>query len=132
LTTKIGQLYDPSDRHLVSCDIADVRLAHNQAAVVGQVLTELLINVYRHAFAMREGGTAIIRLVALEGWLELTVADNGPGATRPETGRGHLGLAIIANLARSLDGSFDYACGTVNGRGFTGRLRFPQMARNGD
>jgi PAS domain S-box-containing protein len=140
LAAKIGQLYDPSDRHHIACDVADVGLTHNQAAVVGQVLTELLINIYRHAFAGREGGSAMIRLVAEQGWLELTVADDGPGTTKSDAGRGHLGLSIIASLARSLDGTFEHGSGQGAGGqetggqgaggGFTGRLRFPLAARD--
>jgi PAS domain S-box-containing protein len=127
LVERIGQLYDAAGRHRLVCTIADVSIPYNVAATVGQILTELIINVYRHAFAGQDAGSATIRLTAHDGELELTVVDNGPGVARTDAHRGHLGLSIISNLARSLDGTFEH----TTGEGFTGRVRFPELPRNG-
>lgn len=106
---RIAQNYDGEGRHHVSFDIVPMGLETRQAALLGQILSELLINCYRHAF--RDGGSAQVTLRRLpDARFEMRVADDGPGApfsgdNVPRDGR-RLGLAVVASLARGLGGSF--------------------------
>lgn len=133
------QLYDPAAqarpladilahavaqaREMADADGVDVRLTVDDVRLeVGRLLplvlliTELLANSFKHAFAPGETGQIEVRLERAEaGTLCLTVADNGRGlpaadpqdsavggGVRPRRG---LGTAIIAGLVAQLGGS---------------------------
>lgn len=122
LVDKIAQLYDPRACFRVEMAIEAMSMARARASVLGQILTELLINAYRHAFSGRERGRIRISLARLpDGSVELAVADDGPGMGLPDPGRTHLGLSIVTNLARGLGGVFEHG----SEAGFVGRARFP-------
>lgn len=79
---------------------------------LGQVLTNLLLNVERHAYPQREGGRVCVGLAAGVGTYVLTVRDEGVGVpaalrdqifapfftTARDRGGAGLGLAIVRNL----------------------------------
>lgn len=121
---RIAQNYDSAGRHHVSFDIAPLELETRQAALLGQILSELLINCYRHAFS--EGGSAAVALRRLpDARFEMRVADDGPGApfssaAIPKDGR-RLGLGVVASLSRGLGGSFRIG----EPPGFSGTVIFP-------
>jgi two-component sensor histidine kinase len=77
-----------------------------QAVSIGLIVTELVINAFKHAFPTdRSGGTVRVTYDVAELNWKLTVSDNGIG--RPE-GRLHksnpgLGTTIIEALAKQLD-----------------------------
>ncbi|GGE30025.1 signal transduction histidine kinase [Agaricicola taiwanensis] len=123
LVKRIQQGFDPAENHRIVFDLVPLAIHRSRAAIVGQIVTELLINVYRHAFVDQPAGTIRVSLRQNGGQVELAVADNGSGPgdkSKTKT----LGLAIVSNLARSLDGTFE----PMSSTGFVARLSFPLEA----
>jgi two-component sensor histidine kinase len=88
-------------------DIVDVSMPLDQAIPAGLIINELVSNALKHAFAGRAGGEISIQLqVADEHHYVLRVMDNGVGlaaTTDPQT-TGTLGLRLVENLVRQLEG----------------------------
>lgn len=124
LMQRVAELYDPHRRHYVETALTPVTLGGRRAAVLGQIVVELVINVYRHAFAGRSGGTIRATLAVEGGDAVLTLADDGPGLTDADPSRKHLGFSIIGSLAKSLGGGFEHE----SRGGFVARVRFPADA----
>jgi two-component sensor histidine kinase len=121
LVRRVGELYDPTGRHAISTAIAPCTLAGPRAAILGQIVVELVMNVYRHAFDARAGGMIDVALVQVGDRADLQIADDGPGLVEPDGSRTHLGFSIISNLAGALGGTFAHE----SLGGFIARLRFP-------
>lgn len=85
--------------------VADqVSLPPDKAVAVGVIITELVTNAIKYAYALEKPGPVLIRLVREAGALLLEVADRGCGmkpGSKP-TGSG-LGMKIVRTMARSLD-----------------------------
>jgi PAS domain S-box-containing protein len=87
--------------------IAGVFLDLDQAIVAGLIINELVTNAMKHAFGSRPEGDIRVELQADgDGHLALRVADNGVGMPAGElpAAAGTLGLLLVRNLARQLDG----------------------------
>lgn len=121
LVRRVGELYDPKAQHAASCRMMSMSLPHNRASVVGQIVVELVMNIYRHAFTDRPKGTIEVTLVRDGEDAVLSIADDGPGLREPDPARVHLGFRIVNNLSRALGGSFE----RVSREGFEARIRFP-------
>ena len=101
-------------------DAADIAMSIDIAIPCGLLVNELVSNALKHAFSGKEGGGVIIKLLGSknrEGNFKLSVKDNGigiPDEFLKEAGSETLGLRIIRNLTRQLDGSIsiDNTCGT--------------------
>ena len=132
-------------REMADADAVDVRVIADDVRLdVGRLLplvlllTELLANSFKHAFAPGERGRIDVRLEQAENdLLCLTVADNGKGlpasdtqpaiAGLPRSRRG-LGTAIIAGLVAQLGGTHRVRSGAQNpgsARGVTTVVAFP-------
>ena len=76
-----------------------------RGAILGQIVVELVMNVYRHAFAGRTGGTITVELgcrrAARRCWSSPTTARACASRTG---GRKHFGFTIVRGLAKGLDG----------------------------
>jgi signal transduction histidine kinase len=80
----------------------DSTLTDDQAEELVVVLRELLSNVARHAGATTE----TVDVAAVDGWVTLTVADDGVGPPHLGNHGGH-GLANVAERARRRGGTFE-------------------------
>lgn len=146
------QLYDPAARDLslpdqfrhviqqaqdvagashvqVTVDAIDARISVDRMMTLMLLVTEVLTNSIKHAFAPGQPGEVRLALerTALQ-TLRLTIADNGCGmaeAPAPETGTGRplgLGTTIIKGFAAQLNGTLQ-----VDGRhGVTTVVEFPE------
>ena len=88
-------------------EIADVALNPDQAITAGLIINELVTNAFKHAFPSRSGGEILVELqTAGEHHLVLRVSDNGVGfpADRSPQSAETLGLLLVSNLSRQLDG----------------------------
>jgi two-component system, sensor histidine kinase PdtaS len=121
LVRRVGELYDPKSRHTASIRMARAVLPHNRAAILGQIVVELVMNVYRHAVTDSRSGTIGVELVLDGAHAALIVSDDGPGLREPDPGRVHRGFRIVTNLAAALGGTFE----RVSRDGFTASVRFP-------
>ncbi len=107
LTEKINMMM--SDRFTqpqvhFTCD--DVEISAERALMVGVILNELLINIYKHAFDGSEDAAIIKIDISRDGdTAQLTVADNGIGL--PEdfnaSTRNSIGMWIVENMLKKLD-----------------------------
>jgi two-component sensor histidine kinase len=82
-----------------------VHLGVDTAIPCGLIVTELVTNALKHAFANAASGEICIDAVAgPENWLELTVKDNGVGMPENLDFRrsGSLGLELVSSLVRQL------------------------------
>ncbi len=85
---------------------SDVRLDPGRSIMLFRVFQELLTNVARHA----EAAKVSVTLIALEGAVELTVADDGRGMKSSrvlEDERFSLGLMGIRERLQPWSGTFD-------------------------
>jgi two-component sensor histidine kinase len=121
LVYRIAELYDPAGERVVSFAVAPVSLSGQRAELLGKILVELTMNVYRHAFAARIGGKVDVALTIESDDVSLVVSDDGPGSIEPDGSRTHFGFSIISNLAGALGGTFTHE----SRGGFIARLRFP-------
>jgi two-component sensor histidine kinase len=124
LVRRIGELYDPTGEHVARFDVAPLTLPGQRAALLGQIVVELAMNVYRHAFTGRSGGVIQIGLKAMNGEGLLVIADDGPGLGEPDRRRKHFGFTIVAGLAKGLNGTFEHE----SRGGLVASVRFPLEA----
>ncbi|MFE0464303.1 sensor histidine kinase [Kitasatospora sp. NPDC058965] len=124
-------------------DLADATVPGREV-LVGRVVRNLLDNAARHA-----AGTVTVRLRAVDGWAELTVADDGPGipaadrervfdrfvrldtARNRATGGAGLGLALVRTIATGLGGTAT-AAEPPSGHGAHLVVRLPLAADGGN
>ena len=102
-------------------------LGVDQAVPCGLIVNELVSNALKHAFPGGRPGTVRLELAPLEdGRLELTVADDGCGAADPGAldGRRSLGLQLVHNLARQLQGAVAHS---TSAAGTLFRVRFHKV-----
>jgi|ERR1044072_35437 two-component sensor histidine kinase len=121
LVRRIGDLYDPGGAHRTTFRLTPLILPGQRAAILGQIVVELIMNVYRHAFAGRTGGTITVELSVTDGEALLAIADDGPGLHEPDKARKHFGFTIASGLAKGLNGTFEHE----SRNGLTARVRFP-------
>ena len=107
-----------------------------QPALLDALATNLLDNALRYT---QEGGRVTVGVRNVEGTVELTVEDNGPGipaearervferfyrVSQDTEGTG-LGLAIVREIARAFDANVDLAANPREARGLLVTVRFP-------
>jgi two-component sensor histidine kinase len=86
----------------------DVTLNTTQATQVALVLNELILNAVEHGFKVTDIGEVHVTVEDREGEISLWVSNNGdqlPADFDP-TKKANLGLQIVENLARALNGRF--------------------------
>lgn len=86
----------------------DVTLSMNQATQMALVLNELILNAVEHGFEVATQGEVHITIEAPEDEVSVWVSNSGdplPDDFDP-TVASHLGLKIVDNLARALNGRF--------------------------
>ncbi|MGF1550871.1 MAG: PAS domain-containing protein [Paracoccaceae bacterium] len=125
LTRVCGAMQALSDNIAVRVTntIDDVRSDAKAAANIGLILSELVTNALRHAFAEGEPGEVRIDVGRENAWVRIVVSDDGHGLG--DSGWPHgggLGGSIVRNLVDHAGGSLDVASGSA---GTTIRLRFP-------
>ncbi|MDM7957102.1 histidine kinase dimerization/phosphoacceptor domain -containing protein [Blastomonas sp.] len=98
-------------------DMPTIRLDIARLTTLSLLVTELVTNSLKHAFA-DNGGTITLKLERLDpGHLALTVSDNGRGLPKGEslaTNKG-LGTRIVQSLATQLGGEIKSVPGTAAG-----------------
>jgi two-component sensor histidine kinase len=82
------------------------------------IVSELITNAARHAFAGRPGKIRV-ELVRTDGFVRCTVSDDGSAPADAQPGRG---IRIVEQLAAALDGSFERKFGFA---GTAATLIFP-------
>jgi PAS domain S-box-containing protein len=81
-------------------------LANETCLPLALILNELLTNAAKYGVNGRRTGEIAVALKRADGDYVLSVADDGPGFDRRETGRRSSGLGLVSGLARQLRGTF--------------------------
>jgi len=94
-------------------EIADMSLDLDQAIPVGLIISELVSNAFKHAFPSQAEGEILVQLHEEENRLVLRVSDNGIGFPPGTAAQGEetLGLLLVRNLCRQLEGRLSIASG---------------------
>jgi PAS domain S-box-containing protein len=102
-----------ADSQVAGCDGA-------KATHLYRIAQEAVNNARKHS----EARSLVIRLTKTQGWLELTVEDDGKGFAPPSRGAGGMGLHTMEYRARSMGGTLQVHAGSP--RGAVVRCRIPQ------
>ena len=83
------------------------------AVSLGLIVTELVINVLKHAFANNEAGEILVKYEAYNSGWQLSVSDNGSGPNEApgETPHTGLGTSIVEALAHQLNATVHKSSG---------------------
>ncbi|MFY8108795.1 MAG: sensor histidine kinase [Bacteroidia bacterium] len=106
INSKIINKRDDLDVEIRS-EIDKINLNINTAGSLGLIITELIINIYKHAFIERNKGEVIIKLKLIDNLVKLELIDNGVGFNTIEVNSRNeksTGLLLINGLVRQLDG----------------------------
>lgn len=114
---------DPG-RIRLETDLDPVPLALDAAMPCGLVLSELVSNSLKHAFAPGKRGVVRVSLKKRDGEVELVVSDTGRGLGSVQPGK-TLGLQLVDTLAHQLGGAPEFR----STEGLTVRICFPYRDR---
>ncbi|MGA0533383.1 PAS domain-containing protein [Hansschlegelia sp. KR7-227] len=107
LAHRLAQLYDTAGRHKVTIAAGPVKATARRAESLAQILTELIIDLFRNGFGDGPPATGRIEVAANDdGGVRLRVFHPGPVAESGPAGSTELGLAIAQSLVRGLGGQF--------------------------
>ncbi|TAK18689.1 MAG: PAS domain S-box protein [Myxococcaceae bacterium] len=112
-------------RVAVTTTVCELYLAMDAALPVGLIVQELVSNAFKHAFPpSRAGGRVDVEVARRDGFVEVSVADDGVGFAAPvDAGAATtLGLQLVGDLARQIDGEFT----VERGGGARCVVRFPE------
>jgi PAS domain S-box-containing protein len=115
------------NRIRMEVDVRDIELGIDEAIPCGLIVNELVSNAIKHAFpGNRSGCVSIQGALDGEGYVCLTVADNGVGLPRDYdvSTSESLGLQIVSLLSKQLRGTFEI----LGYPGVTVRIRFKSDA----
>jgi two-component sensor histidine kinase/ligand-binding sensor protein len=117
-------------------DCAGLQFDTRRAIYVGLIVHELAVNALKHAFP--EGGPGRLRVSLRDEGdaILLEAADDGVGlpAGFSFEGRSSIGVLIVRNLAKQLDGSVEIGPGLAGGSGpgAAFAVRFPKKTTSGE
>ena len=122
LVQQLGQSLSTAERDLtLELSLEAVEVQTDKAVSVGVIVTELVTNAVKYAYAAGEGGAIRVRLTREGEDMELCVADDGPGFSPDDAPKGGgLGRMIVKAMTASLRGELSYG----EGPGGCVRLRF--------
>jgi two-component sensor histidine kinase len=104
-------------------DASHVVVRPQTASAVGVIVSEFVMNSFKHAFPDERAGRVTITLREAGSQLELVCRDDGVGAGEIAPQKRGLGLRLISAYARQLSGAADFRDGNP---GFELRMRFPR------
>lgn len=99
--------------HAIKLDADPVRIGTDRAISIGVIVSELITNALKYAYADGPEGEVRVSLKQTGQDVTLTVADDGAGLP-PAPGKG-LGMRIIAAMADALKGEIDMAQAEAKG-----------------
>ncbi|MBN2050894.1 MAG: PAS domain S-box protein [Spirochaetales bacterium] len=112
LTDHIIDSYSRRDQKIETrLDIEPLQLDIDTAVPLGLIINELLTNSLRHGFQGETSGVLNLSLAAEEGFLHLSLQDNGQGLPKGFNlaDTSSLGLKLVISLVEQLNGSLTYA-----------------------
>ena len=91
-------------------ELVDIRVSDRDAVTLGVLMSELLVNAFKHAFVGRSGGTVTLKTFLDEdSHFVLCVQDNGVGLPADiQRSDGGLGTSMIERMGRQYGGSLNF------------------------
>ncbi len=107
---EIERIYAIKERTVkLSFDLEEVELEIDRAVPCGLIVSELVVNAFKHAFSGREKGNIRILLRRGEGKMELFICDDGIGMEESSFLEGNtLGMKLVENLVKQINGTLKY------------------------
>jgi chemotaxis protein methyltransferase CheR len=131
--TLVASIVDDTGPVTIEARAAGGTVSSKEAVSLGLIVTELVINAIKHAFAADPAGGLIVVSYENEdaGW-RLAVADNGVGRPHrdPEAATPGLGTGIVEALARQFDARVETSTGS-NGIGTMVSITHGQLTSHG-
>jgi two-component sensor histidine kinase len=121
LVEELSAVWDPRWRETIAQEVEPITLSTDKSVLVGLVVTELLTNAVKYAYAGQPGPLLIAGTLRSDGLLELIIADRGQGVAE-ESGRQSFGSRLVQTLVAQLGGTLDRA---DNAPGLRVVLTFP-------
>lgn len=90
--------------------IQDVHVDIDKAAFIGLILSELISNSFEHALANTNKPKLLVRLSANEGWMNISVKDNGQGLPPQALSNDQqsFGLFLVRKLVQAEKGTVNF------------------------
>lgn len=108
---------------VVELDAEPIMLTPEKATPVGLIVSEVLTNAFKHAFAPDKGGRVSLRVLSLPAdEVEVLISDNGRGFDPDAPQQRGLGAQLIRILAEQLGARSS----SISDRGATFRMVFPR------
>ncbi|MET0313020.1 MAG: sensor histidine kinase [Hansschlegelia sp.] len=105
---RLSGLYDPDRRRKIRFASSPFFASPRQAAALAQIMTEMMIDLFRSGFPSGSGAEArISALTRTDGALHLSLSLAGSGPAFPPSATVALGLSIAESLVHALEGSFE-------------------------
>ena len=124
LLSRVGESYMNFGRvPQLDVRVDETELSIDQTLLLGLIVNEATSNSYKHAFRGSEPGRVEIELRSEDGFVEVTIRDNGLGFEPPEElgAAESMGIQLMASLADQLKGTI-----AIDGsEGTLVALRFP-------
>jgi light-regulated signal transduction histidine kinase (bacteriophytochrome) len=121
LVEELSGVWDPRWREAIVQEVEPITLSTDKSVLVGLVVTELLTNAVKYAYAGQPGPLLIEGALRSDGRLELVIADRGEGVAA-QNSRQSFGSRLVQTLVAQLGGTLDRA---DNAPGLRVVLAFP-------
>lgn len=108
LVDELASIWEPRWREAITQDLVPVTMSTDQSILLGLVVTELLTNAVKYAYAGRPGPILIEATQGNDGRLRLVVADRGTGLASDEP-RQSFGSHLVETLVGQLSGTLERA-----------------------
>jgi two-component sensor histidine kinase len=113
----------PDKNITIDIDCGSITIPLLQAVPRGLLLSELLVNAYKHAFEGKKEGYIQIKAGFKQDQLMIKISDDGIGLPKDfSMESSSIGLGIVQTLAKQLDADFSYS--SKPGKGTTFSVSF--------
>ena len=106
IATNLFHSYNQNKNISLDLDLDDIHLDLDMAIPCGLIVNELLTNSLKYAFESDDDGIIRIKLKSKEGYVHLTITDNGKGFPKDIDFRdtASLGMQLVVSLVDQIDG----------------------------
>ena len=108
LVDELASIWDPRWREAITQEVAPVTMSTDKSILLGLIVTELLTNAVKYAYAGKPGPILIEGRQGNDGKLRLIVADRGAGLASDEP-RQSFGSHLVQTLVSQLGGTLERA-----------------------
>ncbi|MEX0724288.1 MAG: PAS domain S-box protein [Gracilimonas sp.] len=109
LVENISETLSPSTAIDLNIESEHINLNINKAIPASLIVNEVVTNVYKHAFSKRDRGILSFNVYEKEDNVNIIIQDDGIGIdTKSLSNSTSLGIHLIKELSKQIDGSYEY------------------------